>query len=263
VSFNGTGGTTYRILVGGFGGASGNVSIAATVVPPQIQCTVQTSPLGRSFTVDGTAYTTSQTFSWVSGSSHAIATTSPQSGGTGIQSVWSSWSDGGAMSHIVAPTSGTTYTANFPTQYYLTMSAGTGGTVNPSSGWYDSGVGVSISATPNSGYSLSGWTGNGSGSYSGVNNPASVTMNAPITETGNFITTAIPGLGTMRQGNNFVLSWPTNDPAFKLEYATNLLSTNLAATIWISNQVVPSIVNGRYIVTNAITGDKKFYRLKK
>jgi len=36
---------------------------------------------------------------------------------TGIQYVWSSWSDSGAMSHTVAPSANMTYTANFTTQY--------------------------------------------------------------------------------------------------------------------------------------------------
>ncbi len=67
-----------------------------------------------------------------------------------------------------------------------------------------------------------------------------------------------PSLGYTRQGNNLVLSWSTNDPAFKLEYATHL-----PASIWSSNQVSPSVVSGQYIVTIAITGDIKFYRLKK
>ncbi len=151
-----------------------------------VQVTVQPNPSGRSFSVDGTDYTSSQTFSWTPGSTHTIATISPQSGGTGVQYVWSSWSDGGAMSHTVSPSSGTTYTANFTTQYYLTMNAGTGGGVSPGSGWYNSGERVSISATPNTGYTFSGWTGSGSGSYSGSGNPAAVTMNGPITETASF-----------------------------------------------------------------------------
>jgi len=41
---------------------------------------------------------------------------------------------------------------------------------------------VSIRATANGGYSFAGWTGSGSGSYSGLNNPANVTMNGPISE---------------------------------------------------------------------------------
>jgi hypothetical protein len=134
--------------------------------PITISVTVQPNPSGSSFSVDGTTYTTAQTFGWTAVSSHTIAATSQQSGGTGIQYVWSSWSDGGALSHTVAPSSGTTYTVNFATQYYLTMSAGSGGSVSPSSGWRNSGTSVSISATTNTDYTFIGWTGSGSGSYS-------------------------------------------------------------------------------------------------
>src|SRR5207249_885125 len=126
---------------------------------PTIRVTVQTNPIGRSFTVDGTTYTAAHRFSWVPRSSHTIATTSPQSGGTGVQYVWTKWSDHGAISHTVAPTTNTTYTAAFTTQYYLTMNAGTCGRVSPASGWKNSGAAVSISATPANGYSFSNWTG--------------------------------------------------------------------------------------------------------
>ena len=153
---------------------------------PTVQVTVQTTPAGLAFSVDGTTYSTTQTFSWVRGSSHTIATTSPQSGGTGVQYAWTRWSDNGAISHNVAPTTNKTYTATFRTQYYLTMTHGTGGTVSPASGWKNSGTAVSITATKASGYSFSGWTGSGAGSYSGMNNPASITMNGPITETASF-----------------------------------------------------------------------------
>ena len=152
--------------------------------------TVQTALAGLAFTVDGTSYSSTQTFSWASGSSHTIATTSPQSGGTGIQYVWTKWSDGGAISHTVAPTTNKTYTATFKTQYFLTMTHGTGGTVKPTSGWRNTGSAVSISATPTNNtqvsYSFGGWTGTGTGSYSGTNNPASITMNGPITENAAF-----------------------------------------------------------------------------
>ena len=153
---------------------------------PTIQVTVQTTPAGLAFTVDGTTYSSTQTFSWVSGSGHTIATTSPQSGGTGVQYVWSSWTGGGAISHTVAPTTNKTYTATFRTQYYLTMTHGTGGTVSPGNGWRNSGATVSISATAATGYSFNNWTGSGTGSYSGTNNPASITMSGPITETAAF-----------------------------------------------------------------------------
>jgi hypothetical protein len=153
---------------------------------PLIQVTVQTSSAGRSFTVDGIDYNATQSFSWDPGSSHTIATTLPQSGGTGVQYVWKSWSDGGSISHTVAPTTNKTYTATFTTQYYLTMSAGTGGTVTPASGWKNSGVAVSITAKPAITSTFSNWTGSGIGSYSGANNPASITMVGPITEVAAF-----------------------------------------------------------------------------
>ncbi len=151
-----------------------------------VQVTVQTNPAGRSFSVDGTPYTAAQTFSWVPGSSHTIATTSPQNGATGVRYVWSSWTGGGAISHTVAPTTNKIYTANFNTQYFLTMSHGTGGTVSPMSAWKNSGVAVSINAMPASGYHFTNWNGSGTGSFSGTTNPASITMNGPITETATF-----------------------------------------------------------------------------
>jgi hypothetical protein len=152
-----------------------------------VQVTVQTNLSGLSFSVDGTTYTAAQTFFWVPGSSHTIATTSPQNGAPGVRYVWTSWTGGGAISHTVAPTTNKTYTANFNTQYFLTMSHGTGGTVTPMSAWKTSGTVVSIHATPASGYSFTNWTGSGTGFYSGANNPASITMGGPITETAGFI----------------------------------------------------------------------------
>src|SRR5205814_2763720 len=119
-----------------------------TPTPSLAQVTIQTNPTGRTFSVDGTSYSAKQTFSWKPGSSHTITTTSPQNGNTGVRYVWSKWSDGGAISHTVAPTKSATYTASFTKQYYLTMNAGSGGKVSPASGWKNSGASVSISATP-------------------------------------------------------------------------------------------------------------------
>ena len=168
-------------------GVSSTPTPAPTPTPtPTVEVTVQTAPVGLAFTVDGTTYSSTQTFSWASGSNHSIATTSPQSGGPGTQYVWKTWSDNGTISHNVAPTTNKTYTANFTTQYYLTVSHGTGGTVSPSSGWRNRGAAISITATPTNNssvsYNFSGWTGTGTGSYSGTNNPAPITMNGPIAE---------------------------------------------------------------------------------
>ena len=112
--------------------------------------------------------------------------------------MFAGWSDGGAASHTIVPSSGGTYTASFTTQYYLTTSASpsAGGAVAPSSGWYNSGAVVSVSSSPNGGYQFSGF----SGGLAGTTTPQNVTMNAPVEVTGNFaaltsvtVTTAPPG----------------------------------------------------------------------
>src|SRR4029077_21156312 len=157
---------------------------------PTVRVTVQTNPAGLAFSVHGTTYNSTQTFSWIPGSSHTIASTSPQNRRTGVHYAWTTGSDNGAISHTVAPTTNRTYTATFRRQYYLTMTHGTGGTVLPGSGWRSVGSTVSISATPTNNnqvsYSFAGWTGSGSGSYSGTNNPASIIMNGPVTENATF-----------------------------------------------------------------------------
>jgi hypothetical protein len=81
-----------------------------------VQVTVQTTPAGLVFNVDGIDYSVAQTFSWAPVSSHTITTSTPQNGTTGVRYYFSSWSDGGAISHTVAPTKNTTYTAKFGTQ---------------------------------------------------------------------------------------------------------------------------------------------------
>ena len=122
----------------------------------------------------------------MSGSSHTISTTTPQSAGPGIRYVWKEWSDNGAISHVVAPTADTNYQALFKKQFFLTMNAGTGGTVQPASGWYNAGMNGQIKAIPNVGFTFSNWTGSGPGSFTGTNNPASININGPITETATF-----------------------------------------------------------------------------
>ena len=64
-------------------------------------------------------------------------------------------------------------------QYALTASAGDGGSVT-GGGTFASGTQVSLTATPNSGYSFSGWS-NGS-----TTNPLTVTLNSNTSITANF-----------------------------------------------------------------------------
>ena len=169
--------TTYNSATG-----SNTVSVTAATV----QVIVGTSPAGLSFSVDGTSYSSAQTLSWTVGSSHTIATTSPQTSG-GTQNTFASWSDEGAISHsVTAPSSAASYTATFTTSYQLTTAASpaSDGTVAPASGsYYAAGTVVNLAATPNSSYIFSNWTGNVANSASAS---TTVTMNAPQSVTANF-----------------------------------------------------------------------------
>jgi hypothetical protein len=150
---------------------------------PSISVTVTSAPTERSLTVDGSACTAPCSFTWISGSSHTIATAGTQAGGAGSQYVFSGWSDGGAATHTFIPSAGT-YTANFTTQYYLTSDASpsAGGAISPPSGWYNAGAAVSVSASANGGYQFSGF----SGGLSGTTTPQTLTMNAPVSVTANY-----------------------------------------------------------------------------
>src|ERR1035438_1995060 len=76
--------------------------------------TIQTSPSGLQFSVDGGPSQTAPQTLDLSQGSHTIAVASPQAGGSGTQYVFTSWSDGGAASHsITVGTSPATYTASF------------------------------------------------------------------------------------------------------------------------------------------------------
>ena len=91
------------------------------------------------------------------------------------------------------PTKGTasgsrTIVFHYNNQLMLTMKASptSGGSVTPHSGWENSSASVNIQATPSSNYAFLSWIGVGTGSYTGTNNPVTLTMNGPITETANF-----------------------------------------------------------------------------
>jgi len=161
------------------------------------EITITSSPTGSGFvSVDGSAITTPRVFTWTQGTSHTLAANSPVSGGVGIQYVWVSWSDGGSQSHtITVPSSSATYTANFKKQYMLTVSVSpTGaGTLSVSSGWRDDGTTVSVTATPNAGYSFYYWSLDGTNVGSSLS--YSVVMNSVHGLTAFFRSTSSMSLG--------------------------------------------------------------------
>ena len=152
-----------------------------------MQVTVGTTPAGRAFTIDSVAFTTPQTVTWTIGSTHTIATTSPQPGGAGVRYVFSNWSDAGAISHpVTADAAVTSYTATFATEYQLTTSASPAGTgtVAPSTGsFFAAGAVVPVTATAAAGNAFANWTGPVAAAASAS---TSVTMTGPVSITANF-----------------------------------------------------------------------------
>ena len=202
------------------GATSGTGTGTATVDNQQVSAnidilnavTVTTSPSGLSITVDGVPSTAPQTFNWIVGSSHTIATSSPQAGPPGSQYVFDNWSDLGAISHgVTAPSSPTTYTATFDTQYQLTTQASppADGSVTPTSGQYfASGATIPVTATANPGFAFNNWTSTG-GTFDSTTS-ASTNFHMPsaaATVTGNFVPINVGSPTTTTVSSN-------NDPSF-------------------------------------------------
>jgi hypothetical protein len=174
-------------------GTSGTISSSTTINPTfyhQYYLTVSSaygSPTGQGW--------------YNAGSSASFGVTTPASGGAGIQYVFTSWSGSGSGSYSGSSSSQSvtmnnpiTETANWQTQYYLTVLNGGHGTAS-GQGWYNAGANASFSISPTtvSGgtgiqYVFTNWVGSGTGSYTGSASSSSVTMNNPITETANWKT---------------------------------------------------------------------------
>ena len=181
VAGNATSPQVNSVSVSGGGSATANITDSTIINTP---VTIQTSPTGLRFSVDGgAAQTAPQTVSLTQGS-HTIAVVSTQAGPAGTQYVFTGWSDAGAASHsITVQSSALTYTASFKTQYQLTSGTNpaSGGTIT-AGGWQDAGSVVAVLATHATGYGFAYF----SGGLTGSANPQSLTMNSPETVVANF-----------------------------------------------------------------------------
>jgi len=125
---------------------------------------------------------------WYNSGATPTITASPSSG-----YYFNGWTGAGAGSYTgAAPSTALTIsapiseTATFTQGYYLTMVAGSGGSVSPASGWYAPGSVVAITASPSTGYQFSSWAGSGTASYSGTIRQTTITISSTITETASF-----------------------------------------------------------------------------
>jgi PKD repeat protein len=151
---------------------------------------------GTILTIDGRTYAYSQLpvsfTTWAQGSVHTISAAGEVSAAVGKRYVWDSWTRGltSQSGSYTVPSSGDAVFVRYRTQWQLTLQVNPSGsgttTPDVGSAWvYGSDV-IQISAYPNQGYTFTGWTGSGSGSYTGSMNPVLVTVNAASTETANF-----------------------------------------------------------------------------
>lgn len=186
VSQNALAQVTNRVTVGG-GGAVATLGgqDLTSLSPPAI--TLQTSPSGLQFSIDGMPGQTGPASQNLFAGPHFITVPSPQAGASGSQYVFSNWSDSGAQSHIIS-VDGTpeTYTAAFNTQYQLTttvLPAGAGSAAPTAGSYFDQGSQVALTATSRSPYTFSYW----SGAAFGNSNPTTLVVTAPSTVTANFV----------------------------------------------------------------------------
>jgi hypothetical protein len=111
---------------------------------------------------------------------------------------WSGDLSGSTTSQTITMNGNKSVVANFSPLYTLTIArAGTGGgsvTASPAGSSYAAGTVVTLSATPSSGSTFAGW----SGDISGTGQTQALTMNAPKSVTATFNTSSNPLTGTWR-----------------------------------------------------------------
>ena len=180
---------------------SGTVSTASTINPAyyhQYTITAAYSILGGgnptapilTSTIFGAAYSSSLTSStttyWLdNGVSWTL--TNPLLGSSDSQRWFTNQSaTSGAM------TSPVNLSLVYNHQFYLDTesNAATGGSISPTSNWFDAGKQVQISALPNLEWQFENWNGSGTGSYSGALNSTTIIMSSPTMEYATFY----PGL---------------------------------------------------------------------
>src|SRR5437667_320506 len=160
-SWSDGGGATHLVT------ANTALTLVATFVEEDAM-RISTSPVGLAFMADGTTYSSATTFWLTPGSYHTVAVSTLQSGTPGVRYRFTSWSDGGAASHVVAFTASTSIEANFSAEYYLDVNSSVSGASG--SGWYAAGATATASVAddtfavaPGERLAFRGWSGDAAG----------------------------------------------------------------------------------------------------
>jgi predicted outer membrane repeat protein len=177
-------------------GTQQSIAVGGTATFATVSVTVGTSPVGALFEVDGTPYTSTQTFTWNVGTPHSLMASASYAPASTLYSFWA-WSDGTptAADTVTATAGVTSYWAGYTASSYLLTAAPNNsawGSVTPASpGFYTIGGSTPITATANAGYYFTGWTGS-TDIASASSASTTIIMNSPETIAGNFA--AIPNL---------------------------------------------------------------------
>jgi hypothetical protein len=266
-------GTAFTLLdTAPVGSILRGVSWAPTIPAGSVEITGVASgaPAGLVVSTSGAdcapgSYTTPVTLSWTGASNCTLSVTSPQTAG-GVQYTFAHWQDSTTnTSDTVTSPFTTTYTATFtPTEYLLTTSAGTGGTVS-AGGYIAAGTNATITATPAAGYSFVNFT-FPAGVTPSTSNPLTLPMNAPQSVTANFAvqgtqltaSATYTGLNTTTMGtwtgtfgsNGASIANDANMPPSPPAYAT-LSFTGAALYTWSSTTTSASALQDYSGASNA------------
>lgn len=154
-----------------------------------------------SLVLNGTGYSSTGT---------DIVVTGLSAGGPLVLSVAAAISPSGLARYTpvgVAPTVTVTHNQtvvlSYSTSYWVAVYATAGGVVRPSSGWVTAGSSIVLNASANLGYNFGGWSGTGTGSYTGMTSETTIVVNAPITELATFVPQAPAVVVTGTSGSSF------------------------------------------------------------
>ena len=149
--------------------------------------TITSAPEGLLVSVDGASVKTPQSFNWAVGSIHNLDVADRQGDGTPVRYSFGRWGDNQQRKHSVTVSADTTvYSVFFVRQYQVKtgVSPSDGGTVTispASDGYYADNAPVTVTATPQNGYSFSGWNGTGSFTFINVHGLAATSASFLVT----------------------------------------------------------------------------------
>lgn len=97
-----------------------------------------------------------------------------------------------------------------------------------------------------------------------ISGPRQILVSVSASSPGDYVRvlTAValgPQLAIMLAPSSVLVSWPTNPPGYSLQSATNLAPP----VNWLAYTQTPGVVGQQFRVTNAVFGNRKFFRLSK